>query len=58
MTDSTRHQAPGPRAVVNFPQTSRNRRAYIPPVLLHILVALMGMLVAAVSSYALRHFGY
>jgi hypothetical protein len=57
MTDTSRNQAPGPRAVVNFPQTNRNRRAYIPPVLLHILVALMGLLVAAASSYALRSFG-
>lgn len=57
MSDSTRDQAPGPRAVVNFPRTNRTRRAYIPPVLLHILVAFLGLLVAAISSYALRFFG-
>jgi len=57
MTDTTRSEAPGPRAVVTFPRTNRKRRAYIPPVLLHILVAIMGLLVAAISSYALRFFG-
>jgi hypothetical protein len=41
-----------------FPKTNRNRRTYIPPLLLHILVALMGALVAVGSSYTLRYFGY
>jgi hypothetical protein len=58
MTDSTQHPAPGPRPVLIFPKTNRKRRAYIPPVLLYILVALMGVLVAAASSYTLHYFGY
>jgi hypothetical protein len=58
MTDTTQQQAPGPRPVIIFPKTNRNRRMYIPPLLLHVLVALMGALVAAASSYALRYFGY
>ncbi len=41
-----------------FPKTNRTRRIYIPPILLHLIVAVLGSTIALVTCYALRKLGY